>query len=300
MTHTTTPIRWGQFVARLLWIDGAPLAAHIEPYRQRIFTDALDTFEPDGRPRYNLIVCGRAKKNWKTADLVLAATFALISDAPIGHDAEVFLLANDKDQARDDLALAKKIVKANPLLSKWLKLKRDTIERTDGRGFLEVLPAGDVAGQHGKSYRFCGFDEIHAYRTWDIFEAMQPDPHRHDSQMWVTSYASLFHRPGVPLYDLMAQGKQGHDPRMLFSWYGGDFTTDQEFAERPPTERANPSMVAWGDASYLDQQQRRLPAYKFRRLHLNVPGVPEGSAFQPEPIMDASRAALPCDHLNGA
>lgn len=29
-----------------------------------------------------------------------------------------------------------------------------------------------------------------------------------------------------------------------------------------------------------------MPAHKYRRLHLNLPGLPEGSAFQPEPIMD--------------
>jgi hypothetical protein len=46
-------------------------------------------------------------------------------------------------------------------------------------------------------------------------------------------------------------------------------------------------MQSWGDAGYLAQQQRRLPSHKFRRLHLNLPGLPEGSAFQPEPVMDA-------------
>jgi len=85
----------------------------------------------------------------------------------------------------------------------------------------------------------------------------------------------------------MAQGKAGTDPRMLFSWFGADFTTDPAFADLPPERRANPSMASWGDAGYLAQQQRRLPSHKFRRLHLNLPGLPEGSAFQPEPIMDA-------------
>src|SRR6185295_12095066 len=205
------------------WIDGSPLSTHIEPYRARLFTLALDTFEADGRPRYNLVVCGRAKKNWKTADLCLAGLFALVSDSPMGHDSECYLLANDGDQARDDLSLAKKIVKANGELAQWLRVKANSIERRDGRGFLEVLPAGDVVGQHGKSYRFVGYDEIHGYRTWDILEAMQPDPHRLDALQWITSYASLFHRPGVPLFDLMAQGKAGTDPRMLFSWYAADF-----------------------------------------------------------------------------
>ncbi len=286
-TRKPAPIRWGHVAGRLRWIDGSPLAAHIEPYRAAIFAAALDTFEPAGRPRYNLIVCGRAKKNWKTADLCLAALFALVSESPAGHDSECYLLANDADQARDDLSLAKKIIKANPELGAWLKVKRDAIERNDGRGFLEVLPAGDVVGQHGKSYRFVGYDEIHGYRNWDVLEAMQPDPHRLDAQQWITSYASLFHRPGVPLFDLIAQGKAGRDPRMLFSWYAADFTTDPAFRTLLPHARANPSMASWGDDGYLEQQQRRLPAHKFRRLHLNLPGLPEGSAFQAEPIMDA-------------
>jgi len=276
-----------EFFARLAWLDGAPLAERIEPYRARIFTQALDTFEPDGRPRFNLILAGRAKKCWKTADLALAALFCLVSESPAGHDSECYVLANDADQARDDLALAKKLVKVNPVLEEWLTVRRDIIARKDGRGFLEILPAGDVVGQHGKSYRFVGYDEIHGYRTWDVMEAMQPDPHRLDAQQWVTSYASLFHRPGVPLFDLMAIGRAGRDPRMLFSWYGADFTTDADFADTAPEVRANPSMASWGDPEYLAQQRRRLPGHKFRRLHLNLPGLPEGSAYSAEGVMDS-------------
>jgi hypothetical protein len=74
---------------------------------------------------------------------------------------------------------------------------------------------------------------------------------------------------------------------MLFSWYAADFTTDPAFADLPPAQRANPSIASWGNPEYLAQQQQRLPAHKFRRLHLNLPGLPEGSAFQPEPVMDA-------------
>jgi hypothetical protein len=258
----------------------------VEPYRRRLFEQFFGADEA-GCHRFNLGLFGRAKKNWKTADLAIAALYALVSDSPAGHDSECYVLANDEDQARDDLTLAKKIVKANRTLQSWLTVKRDVIERKDGRGFLEILPAGDVVGQHGKSYRFCAYDEIHGYRTWDVFEAMQPDPHRMDAQQWVTSYASLFHRPGVPLFDLMAMAKTGTDPRMLFSWYAADYSTDPAFADRSPEERANPSMAGWAEAGYLAQQQRRLPAHKYRRLHLNLPGLPEGSAYQPEPVMDA-------------
>jgi hypothetical protein len=274
------------FASRLWWLDGRPALAILEPYRLRLL-DLFFSRDADGLLRYNLGLFGRAKKNWKSADLDFAALFALVSESPAGHDSECYILANDEDQARDDLALAKKIISVNPALQDWLRIKKDVIERKDGRGFLEILPAGNVTGQHGKSYRFVGYDEIHGYRTWDIFEAMQPDPHRLDAQQWITSYASIFHRPGVPLFDLLQQAKAGTDPRTLFSWYAADYCTDPAFDSLSPEQRANPSMASWPDQTYLAQQQRRLPAHKYRRLHLNLPGLPEGSAFQPDSIMDA-------------
>lgn len=276
-------LRVFSFLDPLRWLDGTPL--RLEPYRRRIFAEALDTFDGDGRLRYNLVLSGRAKKNWKSADLVLAGLYCLMADCPSGN--QCYLLANDEGQAADDLVLGKKIIGANPALKRLLVVRKNVIERRDGRGFLQVLPAQDVAGAHGKTYRFCGFDEIHEYRTWDLLEAMQLDPTRPEAQMWITSYASLYHKPGAPLFDLCRAGWVGTDPRMLFSWYAADRTTDPDFADADPETRANPSRASWADPDYLAQQARRLPAHKFRRLHLNLPGLPEGSPFQPEPVADA-------------
>ncbi len=273
------------FFSLLRWIDGRPLLEVIEPYRRRIFRAVLDTFdETAGRPQYNQALMGRAKKNWKSADLVLAALYSLVAnDSPGGN--QCYLVANDEDQAADDLALAKNLIDANAeLLGRWLTVRQKIIERTDGQGFLKILPAQDVVGAHGKTYRFCGFDEIHGYRNWDLLEAMQLDPHRLDALMWITSYASLYHKPGVPLFDLTRLGKAGSDPRLFFSWYAGDYTTDPSLADADPETRANPSRGSWEDSSYLEQQRRRLPAHKYRRLHLNLPGLPEGSAYQVDPI----------------
>jgi hypothetical protein len=36
---------------------------------------------------------------------------------------------------------------------------------------------------------------------------MALDPTRPDALQWVTSYASIYHRPGVPLFDMTAQGE---------------------------------------------------------------------------------------------
>jgi len=276
-----------QFFSRLKWLDGRPLLQTIEPYRLRLFTQALDSTQ------YNLVLAGRSKKNWKSTDLVLAALYCLLTDAPHSASNQCYILANDLDQAGDDLALAKLLLDVNPVLAKHLVVKAKVIERRDGRGFLMILPAGDISGSHGKTYRFAGWDEIHGYKSWDLFEALQPDPHRTNALQWITSYASVYHRPGIPLYDWFQQGKLGTDPRMLFSWYAADYTTDNDLdLGGSPEERANPSRASWEDQSYLEQQQRRLPSHVYRRLHLNLPGLPEGSAYQIEPLQDSIQRGI--------
>jgi hypothetical protein len=275
------------FFGRLRWIDGRPLLDTIEPYRRELFTKALDTFEPDGRPRFNLVVCGRAKKNWKSADLVLAGLFKLvIPEAPQGNDS--FVLANDEGQAADDLALAKKLVACNPILAAELEPLVKEIRRRDGRGSLKILPAHDAIGAHGKTSIFLGFDEIHGYRDYDLLEALAPDPTRTSTTTWICSYDTIYSMPGVPLYDLKQIGFAGTDPRMLFSWYSGDRCTDPAFADLPSELRANPSIGSFADgAAYIEQQRQRLPTHKFRRLHLNLPGAPNGAFLDQGVVMAA-------------
>lgn len=275
------------FFSRLNWIDGRPLMDTIEPYRRELLMTALYTFRPDGAPLYNMVLSGRAKKNWKSTDLMLAAFYRLLMwESPSGNDC--YILANDEGQAGDDLTLGKKLVEANPILRHEVAPLSKGIRRKDGRGEISILPSRDAVGSHGKTAIFIGFDEIHGYRNWDIFEALAPDPTRTDVLQWVTSYDTIFNSPGIPLYDMKRIAQTGEDPRMFFSWYSGDLCTDPVFAELPSEERANPSMTSWPEGpAYLDQQRRRLPSHKFRRLHLNMPGAPDGAYYDGGMVTDA-------------
>jgi hypothetical protein len=298
MTAALLPISSLEFFGRLKWIDGRPLLDTIEPYRRRLFARALDERRPDGVPVINFVLAGRGKKNWKSADLVLAGLYCLvIRESPQGNDA--LILASDEDQARDDLDLAKKLVEINPDLSDELEVFQKEIRRRDGRGTMMILPARDVAGLHGKTSSFSGFDEIHPYRNYDLFEALAPDPTRADALTWVTSYDTIYSAPGVPLFDFKAIGNAGSDPRMLFSWYSGDLCTDPDFADLEPELRANPSIASWPEGrAYLDQQRRRLPTHKYRRLHLNLPGAPNGAFLDQGAVLGAivlGRVQLPPD-----
>ena len=146
-----------------------------------------------------------------------------------------------------------------------------------------ILPAKDVIGLHGKTFSFIGYDEIHGYRSYDVLEALAPDPTRECIE-WITSYASIYHTPGVPLYDMVQAGKRGDDSRMYFSWYASDYTTDPAAEALEGEARANPSRASWNNPTYLAQQKRRLPSHKYRRLHLNLPGLPDGTYFDAERV----------------
>jgi hypothetical protein len=276
-----------EFYAKLRWLDGRPLIETIEPYRRDIFTKALDTLDAAGSPAYNMVLAGRGKKNWKSSDLILASLYCLVvRESPQGNAG--LILANDEDQAADDLSLAKKLVECNPDLAAELECFQREIRRRDGGGTLRILPARDVAGAHGKTAIFLGFDEIHAYRNHDLFEALAPDPTRSNCLTWITSYATIYNTPGIPLHDFVEIGKAGTDPRMLFSWYSGEYCRDPAFADLEPELRANPSIASWPEGrAYLDQQRRRLPTHKYRRLHLNLPGAPNGAFFDQGAVIRA-------------
>ena len=148
------------------------------------------------------MVSGRAKKNWKTTDLDLGSLYCTVirQDAQ-GGDARI--LANDEDQAADDLGLCRKLIEVNPELRAEFEIFAKELRRRDGSGTIKILPAKDVAGLHGKIFSFCGFDEIHDYRNWDLLEALQPDPTRLDALTWITSYDTIYNVAGTPLFDLI-------------------------------------------------------------------------------------------------
>lgn len=272
MTKQIHPL---EFMKVLHWLDGRPLLEVMEGYRQQILTDALFTFRGDGSPLYRRVLTGRAKKNSKTTDAVLAALYkCLVWRAKGDKGNEVYFLASDLAQANDDLDLAKKIVRRNPLLDAELTVKSNVIERKDAKGFIEILPAGDAAGLHGKTYLFLVLDELHTQKDYRVLEALEIDRTRPDAVQWFASYASLYRHAGVPIVDMLKQHEEKSDPRLYVSWYSG------------MVEEANPSLNGplgpnWDD---IEDARRSLPSWIFRRLYLNLGGQPDGAAFDAEAV----------------
>lgn len=276
-----------KFFGLLKWLDGRPLLEVMEPYRQRIHTEFLYTFRPDGSPLYKRGLKGRGKKNSKTTDEVLAGLYKLLAWLPAGNaENEVYLVASDLGQADDDLDLCKKIIRSNPVLEAELTIRSNFIERKDGKGFIEILPAGDAEGLHGKTYLFLVVDELHTQRDYRVLEALELDRTRPDAVQSFASYASLYRHAGVPLVDMLKQYEAKTDPRLYVSWHSGS------------VEEANPSLNGPLGPTTADLEDARcsLPTWIFRRLCLNLPGQPDGAAFNAEIVeraVVAGRTVLP-------
>lgn len=276
-----------EFYALLNWIDGRPLLNVMEAYRQEIHRTALYTFRPDGSPQYRRTLTGRAKKNSKTTDAVLAGLYkCLIWKSIGGRGNQVYFVASDLGQANDDLDLCKLIIRRNPMLDAELIAKSNVIERRDGEGFIEILPAGDAPGLHGKTYLFLVVDELHTQKDYRLLEALEIDRTRLDAQQWFASYASLSRASGVPINDMLKQHEKRTDPRLFVSWYSGTI------------EDANPSLNGplGPMLEDIEDAQRSLPSWIFRRLCLNLPGQPDGAAFDAGKVEEAvikGRTVLP-------
>jgi hypothetical protein len=81
--------------------------------------------------------------------LVLAALFTLLIRRSV-QGSDGYILANDSDQAGDDLQLAKKLIAINPDLSAEIEPLAKELKLRDGSASLRILPANDTVGARQK------------------------------------------------------------------------------------------------------------------------------------------------------
>ena len=205
------------------------------------------------------------------------ALYRLLAWKSAGHKGnQVFFVASDLAQANDALDLCKKLIACNPVLANEVTVYRNVITRHDGQGFIEILASGDALGLHGKTYSCYVHSELHTQRDYRVLEALELDRTRPDSIQWFESYASMYRETGVPLNNILRQYETKSDPRLYVSWYSGT------------VEEANPSLNGplGPTMEDIEDARRALPSWIFRRLYQNLPGQPDGAAFNAEAVQD--------------
>ena len=198
------------------------------------------------------------------------------------------ILANDESQAGDDLSLGKKLVDENAILAREVRVEAKQIVRKDGRGTMEILPGARYRRRAWQDEIFIGFDEIWAYRNHDLFEAAcarsdaagRADMDHRLTRAFVTLREFRFTTicklaSAATIRACSSRGSAAISPPIRHS------------PTAPQKSALIPSMAGWDNPDYLTQQRRRLPTHKYRRLHLNLPGAPDGAAFDGDAVMAA-------------
>lgn len=253
------------------WLDGRRMADVLMDFQTNILKTFLTTIRPEDQALWfkrGLIHIG--KKNAKTLLLILSSMILLHTDKPLGRKGcQIIYVANDEDQADENLDFTKKLYRVNPILLDEVQIKSNVIELKNGTGYIEIVASKNADGLHGRSYRLLCFDELHAQPDYRVLEALELDPTRPDAQQLFASYSPLTPKPGTPIVDMLRQYQEGIDPRFyVFSCSGS-------------IEEANPAIGGplGSTRDEIEAARFRLPTWHWRRLYLNLPGQGADSAY---------------------
>lgn len=144
-------------------------------YQQKLLTRPIFGWKraSDGlrrfRKLFGFIPKGGGKSPWA------AGTGVYLARCDGEMAAEVYALANDRNQARTVHTNAKYMVEDSPLLSEGVEITKDAIYWVDTRSTYTVL-SSDASSAHGKRPHGIIFDELHGYsgdRDRELFEALR-------------------------------------------------------------------------------------------------------------------------------
>ena len=255
----------------MMWLDGRRMSDVLMSFQ----TDILKTFLATVRVEdlalwYKRGLIHVGKKNAKTLLLILSSMILLHTDKPMGRKGcQIIYVANDEDQADENLTFTKKLYRVNPILLDEVQIKSNVIELKNGTGYIEIVASKNADGLHGRSYRLLCFDELHAQPDYRVIEALELDPTRPDAQQLFASYSPLTPKPGTPIVDMLRQYQDGVDPRFYV------------FSRSGSIEEANPAIGGplGSTKEEIDSARFRLPTWHWRRLYLNLPGQGADSAY---------------------
>jgi Phage Terminase len=275
------------------WLDGRTMASVLMPFQKDILKTYLSTIRSeDGALWYKRGLIHVAKKNAKTLLLILASMILLHTDKPLGRKGcQIIYVANDENQADENLDFTKKLYRVNPMLLDEVVIRNNIIELKNGTGYIEIVASRNADALHGRSYRLLAFDELHAQADYRVLEALELDPTRPDAQQLFASYSPLTPKPGTPIVDLLRQHLDGVDPQLFV------FSRSGSIAE------ANPALGGPLGSTQADIEHARvrLPTWHYRRLYLNLSGQGADSAFDADAleacVMKGRKSLPPQPHM---
>ena len=274
---------------------------HLLPWEaEQVVRPLFGRLRPDGLRQYRHFWIEVGKKSGKSEIAAgIGLKGLLADDEPM---AEVYIGAEDRDQAGLIFNAAATMVRQNPVLRKRCRVLTSTkrilvVEGRQAGSFLEAL-ANDADSADGKSPSMLLFDEVHRYKNREFYDTLIRSTAAREQPI-IGRFTTAGTDPESMAWSEHEYARQVlegiiDDPEFLTVIYaapqGGDIRSPKYW------QAANPSIGHTVQVSYFEQESRKAaedPANEnsFRRFHGNE-WVSQESRWMPMDRWDASAGPL--------
>ena len=270
------------------------------PWQTTVVQQLFGTLRADGQRQYRTAYIEVPRKNGKTSWIAGLALYLLLADGEEG--AEIYSAAVDREQASIMFGLAKAMVEANPELAREVQVTKNAIARPKTGATYKVISA-DVAKNFGYNAHGILFDELHAQRTRDLWDALRTATGARRQPLMIALTTAGYDRSSVcwEVHDYACKVRDGavDDPTFLPIIYGAD--PEDDWTDPAIWEKANPSLGKTVKRDYLEQECRRAQEIvgaqnTFKRLHLNI-WTEQADRWLDIAVWDRGAEALPGDDV---
>lgn len=238
-----------------------------------IIYPAFGTMRPDGYREKRFIYVELPKGNGKSFLLSAITLYMAIADGE--HNAEVYCVAGDREQARIIFDTCREMIAADATLSGACKVFKNSIVHVKSSSTIKVISA-EAYSKHGYRPYAIMFDELHVQPNRELYDTLTRGMiKRWNSMCWMITTAGVKNTFAEQIHDeaeLIKRGKVKND-----AWLPVIYNSSNEDDPFDPKtwQKANPGMgniIDPANFALLSNEAKSQPSAlnSFKRLHLNI------------------------------
>ena len=244
----------------------------LEPFQKDFIKDVYAEWSPSWKRKVRRAILSIARKNGKTALIAALVLCHLVGPEAI-QNAEIYSVANDREQAGQVFKMAAQMVRLDPELADFVKVvdSTKTISCYGNGSFYRAMSA-ESGTKHGLNPTFWIYDELAQSKNRELYDTFETSQGAQDEPLGIV-ISTQSNDPMHPLSELIDDGLSGNDATIVCHLYTVPEDTVDIFNPKC-WKKANPALGAFrsmDDFEALAAKAYRISGFEntFRNLYLN-------------------------------
>lgn len=218
-------------------------ALELIPWQKEFLSRLYGWRRPDKTRRYRHAGVWVAKKNGKTTLMSALALYHLLADGEPG--AEVYIIANDVQQASICFSESANMVEQSPMLAKRLEVLRSTkrIIHPQSKSLYRAM-SSEKAGKHGYNSSCLIFDELAFQKDRELWDILRYSTAFRKQPLTLTISTAGYDRDGIGYeqYEYAKSVASGEIQDLHFLPLIFEAQAEDDWTAEPTWRKANPSL----------------------------------------------------------